>query len=145
MIGVEIDMVVSDSLKALKLYENIFDIEPIEVTSFPEGENEVIFSLYGVHFHMLDENPEFQMKAPTMDDPKSIWFNIMVPDIEETFSKAIKAGCKVIQAITEIPDYGVANAIFLDSFGYMWMVHQVYKKLSFEERTRLWEEKKGSI
>lgn len=36
--GVEIDMVVTDSLKALALYENIFEIEPVEVTNFTKGE-----------------------------------------------------------------------------------------------------------
>jgi len=43
MVGVEIDMVVTDSLKALELYEKIFDIERVEVTHFPKGENEVYF------------------------------------------------------------------------------------------------------
>ena len=59
MVGVEIDMVVTDSLKALELYEKVFDIERLEVTDFPKGENEAVFSLYGVRFHMLDENPNF--------------------------------------------------------------------------------------
>jgi len=63
MVGVEVNMVVSDSLKALEVYENIFDIERVEVSNFPQGENEVIFTLYGVRFHMLDENPEFMLKA----------------------------------------------------------------------------------
>jgi D-galactarolactone isomerase len=53
MIGVEIDMVVTDCLKALDLYEKIFDIKRVEVTAFPRGENEAIFTLYGVRFHML--------------------------------------------------------------------------------------------
>lgn len=144
MVGVEIDMVVTDSLKALELYEKIFDIERVEVTDFPKGENEVVFTLYGVRFHMLDENPQFELRAPTPDQPKSIWFNILVSDIEETFSKAISAGCTVVQPVTELPDYGVSNAIFSDSYGYVWMLHQIHKEVSFEERTRLWEEKRGN-
>ena len=144
MVGVEIDMVVKDSLKALDLYEKIFDIQRVEVSDFPRGENEVIFTLYGVRFHMLDENPEFELIAPTPDAPKSIWFNILVPDIKDTFSKAISAGCTEIQPVTQVPDYGVQNALFLDDFGYVWMLHQVDKEVSYEERTRLWEEKRGN-
>ena len=144
MVGVEIDMVVADSLGALELYEKIFDIEKVEVTSFPKGENEVIFSLYGTRFHMLDENPKFDLKAPIPDELKSIWFNIMVPDINDTFSNAVNAGCTEVQAVTEIPDFGVSNAIFSDPFGYVWMLHQVHREVSFEERTRLWEEKRDS-
>ena len=59
MTGVEIDMVVEDSLSALELYEKIFDVERVEVTTFPKGQNEAVFTLYGVRFHMLDENPDF--------------------------------------------------------------------------------------
>ncbi len=140
MVGVEIDMIVTDSLKALELYEKIFDIERIEATDFSKGENEVIFSLYGVRFHMLDENPQFEMIAPKPNDPKPIWFNIMVPDINLTFSNAIKEGCTEVQPITEMMDYGVSNAMFSDVFGYIWMLHQVHREVSFEERTKLWEE-----
>lgn len=100
MIGVEIDMVVADSLKALELYEKIFDIERLEVSNFPKGENEVVFNLYGVRFHMLDENPKFGLKAPEPDRPNTIWFNVAVPDIRETFEKAMKAGCTKIQPVT---------------------------------------------
>ena len=99
MVGVEIDMVVSDSLKALELYEKVFEIERIEVTDFPKGENEVVFSLYGVRFHMLDENPKFGLKAPNLGDPQTIWFNILVSNIKEVFSKAINEGCTVVQEL----------------------------------------------
>lgn len=142
MVGVEIDMIVKDSLKALELYEKIFDIERIEVTNFPKGENEVIFSIYGVHFHMLDENPQFELFAPSPDQPQTIWFNITVPDIKETYSKAIDAGCTELQPVTELADFGVSNATFNDPFGYQWMLHQVHKEVSFEERMRIFEEQR---
>lgn len=142
MVGVEIDLVVTDSLKAVKVYEEIFDIKRVEVSDLPKGENEVIFSLYGVHFHMLDENPDFQLIAPTPDDPKTIWFNVTVPDIEATFTKAAELNCTPIQPITNLPSYGVSNALFLDPFGYIWMLHQVHRDVSHEERIRLWEKSK---
>jgi hypothetical protein len=37
--------------------------------------------------------------------------------------------------------YGVSNAIFRDPFGYIWMLHQVHKEVSFEERKQLWEDR----
>lgn len=142
MVGVEIDLIVKDSLKALELYEKIFEIERVEVTDFPQGENEVVFTLYGVRFHMLDENPKFGLKAPNMDDPKTIWFNVLVPDIKETYQKAISLGCTEVQPVTELAEYGVSNATFNDPFGYHWMLHQLHKEVSFEERVQLWEEKR---
>src|SRR5699024_10427812 len=111
-------------------------------TDLPRGENEVIFSLYDVRFHLLDENPEFYLIAPTSDDPKTSWVNVSVPDIQVTYNKAMESGCTKIQEVTELPDYGVSNAIFMDPFGYIWMLHQIHKEVSHEERVRLWEESK---
>ena len=127
-------------MKALELYEKIFDIERVEVTNLSRGQNEVIFNLYGVRFHLLDENPEFQLIAPTADDPKTIWFNVMVEDIAATYQKAMDAGCTEIQPVTELTDFGVSNAIFMDSFNYIWMLHQIHREVSFEERMRIFEE-----
>jgi len=141
MIGTEMDFVVSDSLKALELYEKIFDIERIEVTDFPQGENEVVFSLYDVRFHMQDENSHFKIAATKPGDPKPMWFNIMVPDIEKTFEKAIIEGCTQVQPVTEMKEMGASNAIIVDIFGYLWMLHQVHKEVSFEERKKIWEER----
>lgn len=143
MIGVEIDMVISDSLKALNLYEKIFDVERIEVTAYSKGKNEAVFNMYGTRFHMLDENPDFMLEAPKPGDSRPMWCNITVPDIKETFAKALHAGCTEVQPITELNDFGVINAIFTDSFGYMWMLHQVVRQVSFEERCRIMEEKFG--
>lgn len=141
MAGVEIDFVIDDSLEALQLYEQIFEVERIEVTDLQKGQNEVIFSIYDVNFHMLDENPEFGLKAPTPEEPNTIWFNVTVPDIEETYSKAMDAGGIEVQGVTELPDFGVSNAIFTDPFGYVWMLHQIHEEVSFEERVKLWEER----
>lgn len=142
MVGVELDMVVKDSLKALELYENIFNIERVEVSNLPLGQNEVVFTLFGVHFHLLDENPDFHLIAPNPDNPKTSWVNVTVPDIKETYAMAMGLGCTEVQPVNEIPDYGVSNAIFMDPFGYIWMLHQVHKEVSHEERIQLWEEKR---
>ena len=137
MTGVEIDMIVSDSSEALKLYECIFEVERIEVSDFPKGLNEVIFSIFGTRFHLLDENPGYGMFAPKAGEMKSVWFNIVVPDIATTYKKAMDAACNEIQAVTELPDYGVSSAMFSDPFGYVWMLHQVHRVVSFEERTEI--------
>jgi len=145
VVGVEINMVVTDSLLALELYREIFDIEPVEVTSFPRGQNEVIFTLYGMRIHLLDENAEFQLVAPNPESSKSMWFNVLVPNIKSTFAKAIKAGCLEVQPVTEMPDYGMSNAIFSDPFGYVWLLHQMHREVSFDERVKLWEDKQPGL
>ncbi len=143
--GVEIDFVVSDSLAALELYERIFEVERVEVSDLPLGQNEAVFTIFDTQFHMLDENPEFGLNAPNPDYPNTMWINITVPDINETYNRAMDAGCTEIQPITELPAYGVTNAIFMDSFGYVWMLHQVHREVSHEERIRLWEESQEGL
>ena len=141
MTGVEIDFVVTDSLAALALYEKIFKVERVEVTSFPKGQNEAVFTIYGVRFHMLDENPEFQLIAPKPDAPQSMWINVLVPDIHEVHKNAMDAGCAEVQPVTEMSDYGVSNSVFTDPFGYAWMLHQIHREVSFEDRVKMWEDR----
>lgn len=141
MVGVEIDFVVKDCLEALELYERIFEVERIEVTSFPRGQNEAVFSIYGTRFHLLDENPEYQLIAPKPGDSTSLWFNVLVPDIKKVHEAAMYAGCTQIQEVTDMMDFGVSNSVFTDPFGYMWMLHQIHRVVSFEERVQMFEEK----
>lgn len=141
MVGVEIDFVVKDCLETLALYEKIFEVERIEVTSFPKGQNEAVFSIYGTRFHLLDENPEFQLLAPKPGDSTSLWFNVLVPDIKKVHEAAMNAGCTQIQDVTDMMDFGVSNSVFTDPFGYMWMLHQIHRVVSFEERVQMFEEK----
>ena len=141
MIGVEIDMVVGDSVKALELYERVFGAERVEVTAYENGLNEAVFTIFGTRFHLLDENAEYQLFAPKDGERKPMWLNVLVPDIKATFEKAMESGFNVIQPITEMPEMGVSNAVCTDPYGYMWMLHQIHREVSFEERTKIWDEK----
>lgn len=138
--GVEIDFVVADSLQALAMYEKIFEVERLEVTSFPKGQNEAIFTIYGVRFHILDENPAFQLIAPKEGATQSMWLNVLVPDIKRVHQNAMDAGCKEVQPVTEMGEYGVSNSVFTDPFGYAWMLHQIHRVVSFEDRVKMWED-----
>ncbi len=140
--GVEIDFVVSDSLVALKQYEQIFEIQRIEVTNLSKGQNEVIFEMNGTRFHLFDENPEYHLIAPKEGQPVTMWLNVTVPDIKRTFEAAIQAGCEVVQEVVELPNHGVSNASFMDADGYHWMLHQVHRVVGLEERIQLWENHK---
>ncbi len=138
--GVEINFVVKDSVKALTLYEKVFGVERIEVTAFERGLNEAVFALYGTRFHMLDENPEYHLIAPKGGEGNPIWFNIMVADIESVFVKAVKAGFSIIQPLTDMAEMGVTNAIVTDPDHHVWMLHQIRKVVSFEERNKFFED-----
>ncbi|MCL2349903.1 MAG: VOC family protein [Defluviitaleaceae bacterium] len=139
--GVEICMVVPSSLAALELYETIFEVERVEVSDFGVGSSEVVFTVFNARFHLLDENPDHMLFAPKEGDPKSTWINVAVPDIQKTFDAAMNAGCAPIAPITEMPDFGVKNAMFVDGYGYMWMLHQIDRVVSHEERMEIFRNK----
>lgn len=134
MNGVEFDFVVKDSKAALEQYKAIFDVEVVEETDFKVGNNEAVFTIYGIRFHMLDENPEYQLFAPKEGDRQSFWFNIVVPNIQEVYDKAMVANATEIQPVTRMEEMGISNAMFSDSFGYVWMLHEIHREVSFEER-----------
>jgi len=137
--GVEIDIVISDALKAYATYQEIFATELIEKTDFPKGQNEVVFTIYGTRIHLLDENPEAGMRAP-QETVVPIWLNVMVPDIKETFQRAMDHGWHELMPLTDMSDFGVTNAVVADTFGYQWMLHQIHKEVSFEERKAMFEQ-----
>lgn len=138
--GVEIDFVVKNSKVALEQYSSIFEVVIVEATDFKVGNNEAVFTIYGTRFHMLDENPEYQLFAPKEDSNQSFWFNVVVPSIQVVFDKAVAAGATVIQPITKIEEMGISNAMFLDSFGYVWMLHEIHQEVSFEDRVEILSE-----
>ena len=135
MTGSEINFVVKDSVKTLELYKKIFtDIEVVEATAFEAGKNEAVFNLYNGRFHMLDENPDFELVAPREGHRNTIWFNILVADIKSTFDRAIQNGCTQIQDVKHMPEMGASNALFADPFGYVWLLHEIHQVVSFEDR-----------
>ncbi|WP_433847031.1 VOC family protein [Acinetobacter proteolyticus] len=140
MQSTEIDFIVKDTITALAFYERVFEVEKIEVGDFVLGQNCVIMSIHGVHFHMLDENPDFQLLAPTQESYIPIWFNITVTDIEKTLQQAVDVGAAVIQAVQDMPKMGIKNAMFKDPFGYMWLLHQVLEVVDYETRAQLLEQ-----
>jgi PhnB protein len=133
----EVNMVVTDSLGALELYERIFDnIERVEATSLGRGLNEAVIMLNGMRIHIIDENEAYFMFAPKDGNRVSMWINVTVPDIKKTFAKALEAGCAEIFPVTRIESHGIINAMFSDKFGYLWLVHEIVREVSLEERMR---------
>lgn len=144
MTGVEIDMIVPDSLKAFELYKSIFQAKAIEVSHFAKGSNEAVLSIYGTRFHLMDANEAYGLKAPEPGQYIPLWINLLVEDIAACFDRALAGGCTPIQTVTRLEAFGVSNAILADPFGYQWMLHQLHHEVSYEERVRILEEDFGS-
>ena len=73
-----------------------------------------------------------------------MWVNVAVPDVRAVFDRAVAEGCTVIQAVSGISEIGVTNAVFSDPFGYVWMLHQVYRTASLGDRLQYMTEQPHS-
>lgn len=137
----ELDFIVPNSLEAVTLYQSVFEVTNVEATQYEKGLNEVRFSLHGLKMHILDENPDYEMYAPKKDQLFPIWVNVTVSDINETLKRADTSGFSLLQPLTDIPEFGVKNAVIKDPYGYQWMLHEVYETKTTEELNKAMDEK----
>jgi uncharacterized glyoxalase superfamily protein PhnB len=129
MTGVEIDFVVPDVLVAFETYRMVFGAEAMEKSSLEKGCNEVVFTVLGTRFHILDENPEAFLVAPKEVQGGFLWFNMVVDDIQAVFERASAAGFSTILEIQEVSmsslPAGSKTAMQKDPWGYIWQLHQI--------------------
>lgn len=136
----EVNFVVKNALTSLDFYQKVFEVEEVEVGDFILGQNEVAIRVDNLYFRILDENPDFQMFAPTEESSVHSWFNIIVSDIEYSYAQAVAEGAKEIQAVKELPEMGIKNAVFKDPFGYVWLLHEVVQEIDYDTRVQILEQ-----
>jgi PhnB protein len=126
MSELEISMIVHDVKEALKFYRYIFDARFVEVTNLPKGENRAIFLIYGVTINLVDENRELSLFGPEPPHPRTVWYNLNVPDIKMTYAKALASSCVEINPVGKSYSKGLKFCMFIDPFGYLWQLQQRY-------------------
>jgi uncharacterized glyoxalase superfamily protein PhnB len=125
MANVEIDFVLPDALEAFEVYSKVFGAEAVEKTSLDKGQNEVVFTVFGTRFHMLDENPEAYLVAPKEGQGGFVWFNLTVDNIKEVFDRAEAAGFAAVLPIQELEGRQLKTSMQKDPWGYIWQLHEV--------------------
>lgn len=137
MSNIELNFVVTDSRKAATEYEHILGAKILEGTDLELGLNEVILNLSGMQIHLLDANSQYQLFSPSSDSQTTMWVNITVDNIQNVWNKALETGWQEIMPLTYMEKMGISNACIKDNFGYVWMLHQIHKDLSFKEREEI--------
>jgi PhnB protein len=125
MTSIEIDFVLPDVLEAFAMYSKVFGAEAVEKTSLEKGQNEVVFTIFGTRFHMLDENPEAYLVAPKEGQGGFLWFNLTVDNIKEVFGRAEAAGFTTVLPIQEVMGHRLKTSMQKDPWGYIWQLHEV--------------------
>ena len=133
MLGIEVDLVVKDCQSALEVYEKVFGAIRKSLTSLEPGLNEALFTLWGTNFHLLDANPEYHLMAPQEGITLPVFFNVTVPNLKVVYQKALDEGFQIIQPPKRVADKDIINALVLDPFGYVWVIHE-FEDDAFEDR-----------
>jgi PhnB protein len=120
----ELCLCLPDTLAAFETYRNVFGAKVIEKTTLDRGLNEVVFTISGIRFHILDENHEYGLFAPQEGQKGFFWLNLMVENIKEVFDKAEAAGFTPIMPIQEMAEHGLKTSMQKDPWGYVWQLHQ---------------------
>jgi len=121
--GIELDIVVSDALKAAETFGKVFAVKILEVQSTVKKDDTVLVDMEGMQIHFLSKNEEVGFKIP-VETPSSIWVNVIVDDIEATRDAAVAAGFELVIPVTQEPYEGMKYMLLKDADNYQWMVYQ---------------------
>lgn len=129
-----LNMIVTDAVKACRIYEYVFDGEIGDIFEFPErpNSNEANITIGNLVLRLIDENPEFDCYPPKKNETDSIWLHLDVADVESAYKKANEKGMITMQPMQE--HLGQKFVEVKDPFGYTWVMSQTLREVSYEER-----------
>ena len=107
---------------AIEFYKKAFGaIEKLRLL-MPDGKiAHAELEIEGSLLMMADENPDWGTKSPDTLGGNPVTLSLYVPDVNQSFQKAIDAGATVIMPVKD-EFYGDRTGQILDPFGYKWMI-----------------------
>ena len=123
---------------AIEFYKKAFGaIEKLRLL-MPDGKiAHAELEIEGSLLMMADENPDWGTKSPETLGGNSMTISLYVPDVDQSFQKAIDAGATVIMPVKD-EFYGDRTGQILDPFGYKWMIATHIEDVPQEEmQTRM--------
>ncbi|NDP26010.1 MAG: VOC family protein [Flavobacterium sp.] len=123
---------------AIEFYKKAFGaIEKLRLL-MPDGKiAHAELEIEGSLLMMADENPDWGTKSPETLGGNPVTISLYVPDVDQSFQKAIDAGATVIMPVKD-EFYGDRAGQVLDPFGYKWMIATHIEDVPKEEmQTRM--------
>jgi PhnB protein len=120
---------------AIEFYKNVFgarEEESMRMTS-PDGNIGHAEIWIGKAFVMIaDESPQMNFRSPQSIGGSPVTLVLYVNDVDEIANRAVSAGAKLVQPVTDM-FYGDRAGTIQDPFGHIWHIATHKEDLSPEE------------
>jgi PhnB protein len=121
---------------AIRFYATVFGATERMRIAAPEGRIGHAELQIGDSVIMLsDEYPDMGVRGPKSLGGSPVTISVYVPDVDQTFDRAMKAGATSIRAV-ENQFYGDRSGQFDDPFGHRWNVATHVEDVSPDEMQR---------
>lgn len=119
--------------EAIEFYKKAFGAVEKYRLLMPDGKiAHAEIEIEGELLMMSEENPNWGTKSPTTLGGSPVTLSVYVPDVDQSFQKAIDAGATSVMEIND-EFYGDRVGVVLDPFGYRWMLATHKEMVSPEE------------
>jgi PhnB protein len=133
-------LVVKGGDEAIEFYKKAFGAEERGHMKSPDGRTAHAELKIGDSIFMLsDEFPEMKSLSPNSIGGSPLSLYVYVEDVDATFEKAISAGAKVLDPVTD-QFWGDRHGRLKDPFGHQWNIATHIQDLSEEEMKRGFEQ-----
>ena len=119
--------------EAIEFYKKAFGaIEKLRLV-MPDGSiAHAELDIEGSLIMMAEENPDWGTKSPDTLGGNPLTIGLYVPDVDQSFQRAIDAGAVEIMPVKD-EFYGDRAGQVIDPFGYKWMIATHKEVVSQEE------------
>ena len=114
-------LVVKNGIEALEFYGKAFGAETVMVMPGPDGQGcmHAEMRIGDSVVMMSDENPQFNMLAPSELAGTSCSMHLYLEDVDAAFGQATEAGCEVIMPPMDM-FWGDRMCKIKDVYGHVW-------------------------
>jgi len=126
-------LTVRNAAQAIEFYERAFGAHDIHRLLAPDGKIAHAEMKIGDSVLMLgDESPKFGNLSPQTLKGSPVGLALYVPDVDEAFERAVRAGATVKEPV-ENKFWGDRAGAVVDPFGHKWTLLTHIEEVSFEQ------------
>lgn len=119
--------------RAIAFYCEVFDASEVMRLADPTGKiGHAEIEIGGLHVMLADEFPEMDVRGPEAYGGSPVSVHLYVPDVDDTYSRALAAGAKGTRPPSD-QFYGDRAATLVDPFGHRWFLATRVEEVPVEE------------